>query len=92
MDARISTQDSNVQIDLTDLNGEEEKFVQAFRQCIEEQCGCPIQEYQRMQSLRVRDGNGAVHVAIMPRDGQLIEPADIQQCIDHTHKRVSDNC
>ena len=90
MEAKITTTDHGIQIDVTDLDDKKEQLLEAFQECSEGRCTCPTQEYQKVAALDVIDSDGLIQLAITSKPDQQIDTAEIEKCLEYTKKRVSE--
>ena len=90
MEARIGFADNGIQIDVTDLNGKKEQLLEAFQECSEGRCTCPTQEYQKVRSLAVVGSDDTIQISIKAKEGQEIDAAEIEKCLEYTKKQISE--
>ena len=90
MEARIGSADNGIQIDVTDLNGKKEQLLEAFQECSEGRCTCPTQEYQKVRSLAGVGSDDTIQISIKAKEGQEIDTAEIEKCLEYTKKQISE--
>ncbi len=88
MEADIKKTDSGIEIDVTALEGKQAELLEAFQECSEGRCTCPTEEYKKMAALEVTEGDDLIQLSIVAKDGQVIDPGEIEKCLEHTRKRV----
>lgn len=89
MEAKITSTAEGVLIDVEDLDGKQEKLLEAFQECSEGRCTCPTQEYQKVESMEVAVLDGAIQLTILAKPDQKIDTAEIEKCLEYTQKRVA---
>jgi hypothetical protein len=89
MEAKITSADNGIQIDVTDLDGKKEQLLEAFQECSEGRCTCPTQEYRKVESLEVAGSEDAIQISIKAKEGEQIDTAEIEKCLEYTKQQVS---
>ena len=90
MKAKIATKQNGIQIDVEDVKDKKEVLLEAFHECSEGRCTCPTEEYKKLESLDIRDGDDTIQLVLKVRPGEQIETKEIEKCLDYTSQRVSD--
>lgn len=89
MKAEITKNAGGLDIDITEVEGKKEELLQAFHECSEGHCTCPTQEYEKMESLEIIDGEDSIELSIKARAGTEIDTGEIEKCLAYTKARVS---
>ncbi len=89
MDAQIKKTENGIQIDITDLEGKKDQLLGAFNECSEGRCTCPTQEYEKVESLDVSGSDEAIQLTIKAKEGEDIDTAEIEKCLEYTKKQAS---
>jgi hypothetical protein len=90
MEAKIETTEKGLKIEVTDVESKKEQLLEAFQECSEEGCTCPTQEYEKVEKIEISDAEDKIQLSITAKDDQGIDVAEIEKCLDHTRKRVSE--
>lgn len=90
MEAKVKPTENGIQIDVKDLNGKKEQLLEAFQECSQGRCTCPTQEYEKVETLDILDSEDAIQLSIVSKPGTQIDAAEIEKCLEHTRKRVSE--
>lgn len=88
MEAEIKKTDAGIEIDVTALEGKQEKLLEAFQECSEGRCTCPTQEYQKVAALNIMQRDDLIRLSIVAKDAETIDTGEIEKCLDYTKKRV----
>ena len=89
MEAQIKKTENGIQINVTHLEGKKEQLLEAFNECSEGRCTCPTQQYQKVESFDVSGSDDAIQLAIKAKEGEDIDMAEIEKCLEYTKKQVS---
>jgi len=90
MEAKIETTENGIKIEVTQVEDKKTQLLEAFQECSEGRCTCPTQEYQKVENLEITDADDAVQLSITAKDGEQIDVAEIEKCLEYTRKRISE--
>jgi hypothetical protein len=85
---RIVQDDTATSIVVTDVAGKEKQLLEAFGECQEGRCTCPTDEYKKVSSMEVEDGDGIVRLLLEPKPGESLDTSAIAECLDYTTERL----
>jgi len=88
MKYKIDENDAGLAIRVSDVQGKKEKLLQAFQECQEGRCSCPTEEYKKLDSLKIEHGNETIELHLTAKQGEKIDKAEINKCLDYTAERV----
>jgi len=88
--AKIATKQNGIQIDVADVKDKKEELLEAFNECSEGRCTCPTEEYKKLESLDIADGDDTIQLVLKAKAGEHIDTNEIEKCLDYTRKRVGD--
>lgn len=88
MEAQIKKTENGIEIDVTELEGRKTELLEAFQECSEGRCTCPTEEYQKVASMQIEDGDDRIQLSIVAKDDETIDTGEIEKCLDHTKKRL----
>jgi hypothetical protein len=57
---RIRDEQSAVSIDLTEVGGRQDEFLNAFAECASGQCSCPTDQFEKLASMDVHHGEDQI--------------------------------
>lgn len=89
MKHRIKEQETNVDIEIEDLEGKQKKLLEAFQECKEGRCTCPTREYEKLDSLYVESGEDKIRLRLKPKPGKLFDRSELDKCMQHTIEKTS---
>jgi hypothetical protein len=76
--------ESTVAIELTEIGGQQHRLLAAFASCQAGQCSCPTDEYRKLESLSIEQGEDDITLRLEPKDGASFDLAQITACLDYT--------
>ncbi len=88
MKYRINEQQAGIDISVTAAKDDQQKLLEAFRECQEGHCSCPTTEYKKLLSLEVEQGDEGIQLRLKSKPGETIDASEIEKCLGHTAKRV----
>lgn len=89
MKSRIIKKKNGIDIKITDLNGEQDKLLEAFQECSEGRCTCPTQEYEKVETLNIVGTDKIIQLSIKSKPNTVINPQEIEKCLAYTKDKVS---
>lgn len=88
MKYKIDEKESGIDISVTDAKNDNQKLLEAFRECQEGRCSCPTEEYKKLASLEVAQDGEEIQLRLKSKDGEVINKSEIERCLDFTAERV----
>ena len=64
------------------------ELLEEFAKCAAGTCSCPTPQYDKLQSIDVKAKPTGVTVELLAKPGEVIDVADIEQCLAHTAKQI----
>jgi len=89
MKYKIDEKESGIDISVTDAKGDKQELLDAFRECQEGRCSCPTDEYKKLASLEITQDEAEIQLRLKPKDGEVIDKAEIEKCLSYTSERVN---
>lgn len=65
---------------------QQQSLLDEFAKCAAGTCSCPSPQYEKLAAIDVNSGPEGVTVDLQVKPGEMIDPADIEQCLEHTAK------
>lgn len=90
MKYKIDENKTGIDISVTDAKNDEQKLLEAFRECQEGRCSCPTEEYKKLASLEVAQDEAGIQLHLKSKDGEVIDKSEIEKCLAYTSERVKD--
>lgn len=88
MKYKIDRNKNGIDISVADVKNDEQKLLEAFRECQEGRCSCPTEEYKKLDALEVVHSADGIQLHLKSRQGATINTAEIEKCLDYTAARV----
>lgn len=63
----------------------------ALQQCREGSCGCPTDEYDKLDSMQIEQNTDGISLQLKVKPDATIDQAAVVACLDHTLKRDEEN-
>lgn len=90
MKYRVETGDNEVNIEITETKGKQEKLLTAFQECQEGRCTCPTQEYSKLDSLEIENDEDTIRLRLKSKPDVKFDESEISKCLDYTRGKVAD--
>lgn len=82
MKYHIEKQDNGITIRIDDIGGQEQKVLEAIRQCRRQSAwACPSAECQNIETMEERSGDGSVFLTLTPSLGTQLNLSGIEECL-----------
>jgi len=78
-----------VEILVHDAGGRAPQVLASLQSCQEGRCGCPTDQYDRLESIEVGGGDGELTIHLTPRPGEHLDPDALRACMDYTLESAS---
>ena len=89
MKSKITKNKDGIDINITELNGEKDKLLEAFQECSEGRCTCPTQEYEKVETLTIAGTDKIIQLSIKSKENTVIDTKEIEKCLAYTRDKVS---
>ncbi|HSO06479.1 MAG TPA: hypothetical protein VLW45_04535 [Pelomicrobium sp.] len=84
MKYRIDSRDGGLTVSVHGVEGRQGRVLAAFRQCQDGTCGCPTNEYAKLERVTVTPVGGGVELHLEPKAGAALDAAEVARCVDYT--------
>jgi hypothetical protein len=88
MKYQISGKPDGLDIKVEEVEGSEDKILDAFQQCKEGRCACPTQEYKKLDSLQIEQSAGGISLRLKSKEGAQFDRSEIERCLEYTKAQV----
>lgn len=85
----IKPNSQGLTIEVSEIEGKQERLLKAFQECREGRCSCPTDEYSKLDSLKVENSTGKISLRLKAKRGQKFNKTEIEKCLDHTDEQVN---
>lgn len=85
---RIDEEDSTVSIEVAEVGGHTGQMLEALGECQAGQCSCPTNEYDKLASMEVEQGEDVIRLRLEPKPGEKFDISEIAACLDYTTTKV----
>jgi len=89
MKSKIIKNKNGIDINITEVNEEKEKLLEAFQECSEGRCTCPTQEYEKVETLNITGDDKSIQLSIKSKENSVINTEEIEKCLEYTKDKVS---
>ena len=90
MKYKIESAENEVNIEVTETKGKQEKLLRAFQECQEGRCTCPTQEYSKLDSLEIESGEDTIKLKLKSKPDVKFDGSEIGKCLEYTKGKVLD--
>lgn len=90
MKYKIESTENEVNIEVTETKGKQEKLLQAFQECQEGRCTCPTQEYSKLDSLEIEGDEDTIRLKLKSKSNVKFDESEIGKCLEYTKGKVLD--
>jgi len=88
MKYEIVKKKNGLEIEVSKIEGKERQLLNAFRECSEGRCGCPTEEYAKLEGLQVEEETGMIRLRLKAKKGQQFDDTEIRNCLDYTDDKI----
>jgi hypothetical protein len=82
---RIDEHDeSKVLIEFAEVGNKQDRLLEAFGECQAGQCSCPTNEYDKLESIEVEQGEDLIRLRLESKPGEKLDTSQIAACLDYT--------
>lgn len=90
MKYKVESAENEVNIEVTETKGKQEKLLQAFQECQESRCTCPTQEYSKLDSLEIESDEDTIKLKLKSKPDVKFDESEIGKCLEYTKGKVMD--
>lgn len=92
MKYKVETNENEINIEVTETKGKQEKLLEAFQECQEGRCTCPTQEYSKLDSLEIENGEDTIRLKLKSKPDVKFDESEISKCLEYTKgKAINEN-
>jgi len=88
---KIEKKEQEIAIEIEGSELKNTELQEAFQRCQEGSCGCPTDEYDKLDSMQIEHGVDRLALHLKVKPGLSIDQAAVAACLDHTLKKSEDN-
>ncbi|MBF0263804.1 MAG: hypothetical protein HQL46_00910 [Gammaproteobacteria bacterium] len=86
----IQKKKSDISINITDIGNKKSELIKQVQACQSGNCSCPSDEYNKVDSIQISDSKSDINIKIIAKDDNSIDENEIEKCLSHTDKLISD--
>ncbi len=90
MKYKVESTENEVNIEVSETKGKQEKLLQAFQECQEGRCTCPTQEYTKLDSLEIESDENTIKLKLKSKPDVKFDESEIGKCLEYTKGKVMD--
>jgi hypothetical protein len=80
----ITEHDGDVEIRVHQTGEHTPQVLASLQDCQHGRCGCPTDQYDRLEEMTIHTGPDELTIRLHPRQGQRFDTDELQSCLDHT--------
>ncbi len=80
----ITQHDPDVEIHIRETGESTPQLLASLQDCRAGRCGCPTDQYDRLEDMTIDADANQLTVRLRPRTGQRFDPDQLQNCLDFT--------
>ena len=90
MKYKVESAENEVNIEVTEAKGNQDKLLQAFQECQKGRCTCPTQEYSKLDSLVIESDEDTIKLKLKSKPDVKFDESEIGKCLEYTKGKVMD--
>lgn len=90
MKYKIESNDNEVNIEVSEAKGKQEKLLEAFQECQEGRCSCPTQEYSKLDSLEIEHNEDTIRLKLKSKPDEHFDETELNKCLEYTKEKMID--
>ena len=83
MESRIKEVPEGLLVEISGPADRREVLLETFAACREGRCSCPTDEYGKLESLEVEEGDGGLRVRLRAKAGETFQVSEIERCLEY---------
>jgi hypothetical protein len=92
MKYKVESTENEVNIEVTETKGKQERLLEAFQECQEGRCTCPTQEYSKLDSLEIENDEDTIRLKLKSKPNEKFDESEISKCLEYTKgKTLNEN-
>lgn len=80
----ITEHGNEIEMRVTDTKGRGPGLLAAMQECQDGRCGCPTDQYERLEGMDIQTGDEGVTVTLRPRPGERLDVDELEACLEYT--------
>jgi hypothetical protein len=80
----IKSDPQGLTVEVTDIEGQQERLLAEFQACRDGRCSCPTDEYEKLEALEIDESSASIRLRLKAKAGQAFDQGDIERCLKHT--------
>lgn len=80
----ITEDDNDVEIRLQQTGEHTPQLLAALEDCQQGRCGCPTEQYERLEDMSINTSVDELTIRLHPHDGQRLDTGELRACLDYT--------
>lgn len=91
MKYEIKKNTDGIDISVAEAGSEQQRLLEAFRECQEGRCSCPTEEYKKLDALEVGQNEDGLELKLKAKTGETFDSSEIEKCLNYTAGRLKDS-
>lgn len=80
----ITEHQDDVEIRVRETGEHAPQLLDSLQGCQQGRCGCPTDQYERLEQMTIRTEIDELTIRLHPREGQRLDTGELQACMDYT--------
>lgn len=90
MKYKVESNQSEINIEISETEGKQKKLLEAFKECQEGRCSCPTQEYSKLDSMEMENDEDSIRLKLRSKPGERLDETEIGKCLEYTEGKVNE--
>ena len=86
----VEEQASGVEIRVSETGGHTASILRSMQTCQAGSCGCPSDQYDKLDAMDVDEGSDEVTLRLRPLPGERLDIEQIEACLEYTITHAED--
>lgn len=84
MDYSIDQSGRELTIRISELTGQQQELLKAFKGCQEGHCKCPTREYTKLENMDVKLDPERMELRLRTKEGMSLDRGMVERCLKYT--------
>lgn len=90
MKYKIDENEEGLEVSVDDVKNKKDTLLKAFQECQEGRCSCPTEEYKKLESMQIEQGEDSIQLRLKSKQGVKLDKSEINRCLEYTKERVKE--
>ena len=81
-----------LQIKLLEVGSNKDQLLESFGACATGDCACSTDEYEKVESMDIVEGDGSITINVKSKIGETIDPSCVTDCLTEITGTTKESC